>query len=198
MLDNIIAGHRVAPESFRRREIQLFEESATGKYIKKYFFLGEGHMQLYSTFSLLLLVSFLPYCFSFPAHHLFCVFLLVFPFHCLHPLLSWLLLYSANFLSSVLNSQLYICLLPSLHVLFLLLCHSLIFTVGSMLMFADLAVVFILQSISLNLNYRNIPRLLFPYEFQTYLCILGKVTLSTVYVIFPIWTLISLAVLTEQ
>lgn len=56
---------------------------------------------------------------------------------------------------SVINSQLYICFISSLHALSLLLYHSLIFTAGSMPVFADPAVVCVLQHVSLNLNYRE-------------------------------------------
>lgn len=137
MLDNLIAGHRAASESFRR-EIEMFEASATGKYRKKSFFLGGDYTHLYSTF-FLLFFGFLPSFFSFPDHHIFWVFKLIFLFRCLHILLSWYLLSQLHVLST-LNSTFSF---SFLYITFILLYHSLIFTAGSTPMLADLAGIFL-------------------------------------------------------
>lgn len=90
MLDEL-AGHGVAPESFRRREVdeEMFKAAAAGNY---------GHMHLYSTFFLPLLVCFLLYGYSFPAHNTSCQFFDKFSLFiaCIH--------YSANFSFTQLTS----------------------------------------------------------------------------------------------
>lgn len=117
-------------------------------YSKNIIFLGECHLysMLFLLLSFFLIVLFLPLTSSVFVFVLF-LFLICFPFYCL--------LYPVDLVTSVNNSQFCICLISSLHSLSLSFSHSLIFTTGSTPTFSDLAVVYILQSVSMNLNYQG-------------------------------------------
>lgn len=199
MLVNLIGGHTIAPERFRNREMQMCKASAT------YIFFLESVTCIY--------ISHFSFTFSFSLAAFLFMLITSSDFHCCCSLIFIFISFPFslptffNQLTSALLSQLHVFSyqLSTLHLpSSISTCpFSLIIPLSNLQSWLsahvpDPTLVFILQSISLNLSYRNVPRLLFPCEFQIYLCKLGKITLSKVHVIFPMWTLISYVVLTQQ